>query len=325
MPIVDMNLNELNTYMGSSPRPDDFDEYWDRAIDELHAIDPDILIEEETSMNIPFATCYHLWFTGTGGARIHAKLVKPKSTSDDTTNNYKKPAVLKFHGYTMSSGDWTNLLPYAASGMIAAALDCRGQGGLSQDIGGVKGGTLYGFIIKGVESGPDALYFRHVFLDTKRLAEIIFDMDDVDTNKVYAGGASQGGALTLAVAALEPRIKKAASVYPFLSDFKRVWDQDFDVEAYSGLREYFRKFDPLHEKEDEFFNTLSYIDIQNLAPRIKSDVLLFTGLMDDICPPSTQFAVYNKISASKNILIYPDFKHEHLPGHQDKELSYFLD
>ena len=42
-----------------------------------------------------------------------------------------------------------------------------------------------------------------------------------------------------------------------------------------------------------------------------------TGLMDRICPPSTQFAAYNKISARKQVLIYPDFGHEMLPGHDD--------
>ena len=34
-------------------------------------------------------------------------------------------------------GDWQNKLSFVA-GFSVAALDCRGQGGLSEDIGGVK-------------------------------------------------------------------------------------------------------------------------------------------------------------------------------------------
>jgi len=41
------------------------------------------------------------------------------------------------------------------------------------------------------------------------------------------------------------------------------------------------------------------------------------GLMDQVCPPSTQFAAYNKIESEKSLRVYPDFGHEPLPGHDD--------
>ena len=62
---------------------------------------------------------------------------------------------------------------------------------------------------------------------------------------------------------------------------------------------------------------LSSSDIQNLAPRIAADVTIVTGLLDDICPPSTQFAVYNKIKSAKQRILYPDFGHEGLPDIND--------
>ena len=54
--------------------------------------------------------------------------------------------------------------------------------------------------------------------------------------------------LTLACAALEPRVKLAAPVYPFLSDYQRTWEMDLDVEAYAELRQFFRRFDPQHQR-----------------------------------------------------------------------------
>jgi cephalosporin-C deacetylase len=46
--------------------------------------------------------------------------------------------------------------------------------------------------------------------------------------------------------------------------------------------------------------------------------------MDTICPPSSQFAAYNKIQSPKSMEIYPDFGHENLPGFADKTFDFML-
>ena len=90
---------------------------------------------------------------------------------------------------------------------------------------------------------------------------------DIPAKKVGVMGGSQGGALTMACIGLVPEINRAAPVYPFLSDYKRVWDMDMDMRAYAEMRTFFRHHDPRHEREDEIFMKLGYIDIANLAPR----------------------------------------------------------
>lgn len=40
--MVDMPIKELEQYMGINPKPADFDEYWDKAIAEMKAVDPQI-------------------------------------------------------------------------------------------------------------------------------------------------------------------------------------------------------------------------------------------------------------------------------------------
>ena len=93
-------------------------------------------------------------------------------------------------------------------------------------------------------------------------------------------------------------------------------------DAYFELTNFFRMFDPRHEREEEIFTKLGYIDCQHLAPRIQAEVLMFTGLMDTICPPSTQFAAYNKVTAKKDVVLYPDYTHESLPGMIDRVFEF---
>lgn len=318
MPLLfDMPYEDLLTYEGTNPRPEDFDLFWDRSLAIMHAIDPQVkLIPAEFQAG--FADCYHLYFTGVGGARIYAKLLKPQKLTSPG------PAVLMFHGYSSNSGDWYDKLGYVAQGFTVAAMDCRGQGGRSEDPGGVKGWTLNGHIVRGLDDDPAHLLYRSVFLDTAQLAKIIMEMPEVDENRVGATGGSQGGGLTLACASLAPGIKRAAPVFPFLTDYQRVWEIDQDVDAYQELRDWFRRFDPRHERADEVFTQLGYIDVQHLVPRIRGEVFLAVGLMDTICPPSTQFAAYNKITAPKSLAVYPDFGHEDLPDIQDKVFQFML-
>jgi len=317
MPLVDMPLDQLKTYTGRNPRPDDFDAFWDASIAEMKSIDPklELVARESRAKSVEF---FDLFFTGVGGARVHAKYLRPAN------DRGPHPAVVVFHGYSGSSGDWFHLLGWVAAGFSVAALDCRGQGGLSQDTGVTTGTTHKGHIIRGLDDSPDKLLFRSIYLDCAQIAGLVMGMPEVAPKRVGATGGSQGGGLTLACASLEPRIKLAAPVFPFLCDYRRVWEMDLAAAAYEEIRSYFRTFDPHHEREDAIFTKLGYIDNQFLAPRIKAEVLMLTGLMDTICPPSTQFAAYNKITSAKSLVIYPDHGHEGLPGSSDKVLEFMM-
>jgi len=305
-------MDQLVRYLGRNPRPDDFDAYWAAALAELDALDPDAVLEPSPfTAAAGFAECFDLWFTGVGGARVYAKYLRPAAA------DAPHPALLKFHGYTMSSPDWSSMLGWVGRGYSVAALDCRGQGGRSEDPGGVRGNTQRGHIVRGLDDAPEKLLYRQIYLDCAELARIVMGFEEVDAARVGATGASQGGGLTLACAALEPKVRLAAPVYPFLTDYQRTWEMGLAVDAYQELQSHFRLFDPRHEREADTFTRLGYIDVQHLAPSIRGEVLLITGLNDTICPPSTQYAAFNRITAPKRHVLYPDFGHETLPGSDD--------
>src|SRR3984893_398337 len=202
MSVFEMPLDQLRSYTGRNPKPSDFEAYWERALRELDSTPPNPEFKPHPNP-ARFAECFDLWFTGVGGARIHAQYVRPRGEGTH-------PAVLKFHGYSGNAGDWFDKLPWAAQGMAVAAMDVRGQGGLSEDVGGVKGTTLRGQIVRGLSDHPDKLLFRQIFLDTVQLARVVMNLPEIDSGRVAASGGSQGGGLTIACAALEPRIVRAA-------------------------------------------------------------------------------------------------------------------
>ncbi len=317
--LIDMPIEELRTYQGCTPKPDDFERYWDESLAELAALDPEVELTP-AAFQCPCADCFDLRFTGVGGARIYAKLLRPRHPQG------RKPALVQFHGYSGNSGDWSDKLNFVAAGFTVASLDSRGQGGKSQDITPVNGMTLRGHIVRGMDDpDPKKLLFRSNFLDTAELVRIVMGLDGVDPARVGICGGSQGGGLTLACASLVPEVNRAAAVFPFLCDYRRVWNMDLAKQAYEEIQYYFRQVDPTHAHEEEFFTKLGYIDVQNLTPRIRCRTLMVTGLMDTVCPPSTQFAAYNKITAPKEVVFYPDFGHEGLPGNNDRIYRFMME
>ena len=229
MPNIDKPLHELLVYQGINPRPADFDSYWENSLAEMHAVDPQVELRP-AAFQAAGAECFDLYFTGVHGSRIHAKYLRPTHAAKP------HPAVLEFHGYSGNSGDWCHKLRFPSIGFAIASLDCRGQGGESEDLTSRTGNTFSGHIIRGLADDPGKLAFRDIYLDTAQLAKIVASFDEVDAGRIGAFGGSQGGALTLACAALAPDlIKRAVPVFPFLCDYQRVWEMDLAKNAYEEL------------------------------------------------------------------------------------------
>lgn len=315
-----INIEELKKYTGKAQSPQDFDDYWQKALAEMNALPLDY---EVVPVNIPsrVANAYNLYFQGVKGARIHCQLILPKNYDSST----KHKGIVMFHGYHCDSGDFQDKFIWAAEGFVVLALDARGQGGLSQDTTQTSGDVMKGLIIRGMEEGPDNLYYRSVYLDTAQAVKILMNYPGVDSKRIYAMGASQGGGLAIACAGLVPEIYRVQVSYPFLSDFRKAYELGAQTSAFEEIPYWFQFRDPLHKHEEEIFNTLEYIDIQNLAKNIRAEVYWSIGLQDTVVPPITQFAAYNKIKSSKHLMILPEYGHEYLPKIGDELRGFFID
>ncbi|HFI0641622.1 TPA: acetylxylan esterase [Streptococcus suis] len=296
-----MSLQEMESYLGRQEVPTDFDQFWQGHLSSLPDLPDFELVEKEVGLE--GVACSELTFIGQGGSKIFSKVIFPKKEE-------KIPVLFYFHGYQGQGPDWSELLKYTAVGIGVVAMDVRGQAGRSQDLGCFEGITVKGQVIRGMVQGPNHLFYKDVYLDVYQLIRLVSGFEEVDANRLMSYGASQGGALALIAAALYPNLSKTVSIYPFLSDFKRVLELGNNSEAYDELFRYFKYSDPFHETESKMLDTLSYIDIKNFASMIKCPVAMVTGLEDSVCPPSTQFAVYNRLQVEKQMKILPDYGHD---------------
>lgn len=311
-------IRNLDGYLGATEIPEDFYKFWDERMQEADRITLDYSVSQ--AKEVPsFDTCEYLdlWFRGMGGAQIYAKYLKPRSDKP-------VPLVLQFHGYPGASRSWLEQSSYAGMGMALIAVDCPGQGGYGEDLGGFMGTTVSGHLIAGLDGPLEQMYYVRFHQNMRILCRIVRKLNGIDLGRVFVNGGSQGGGLGLACAALNgDLINRAAILYPFLSDFRMIWELGADTIAYEGIRYYSRWFDPDGEKAEQWFSKLGYIDSKNFATMVRCPVLFGSGLADTICPPKTQCAVYNNLNCPKKRYLYPGFGHEEIQDFDDLILDFF--
>lgn len=317
MSVTEQQIRQWDSYLGSTPMPEDFDDFWDARMAQADAVPLEYTIADSEIPHYAACRYYDLWFTGMDGAKLYAKYLLPRSERP-------VPLVLQFHGYPGASRSWLEQSSFAGMGMALIAMDCPGQGGFSQDVGGYLGTTVTGHIVAGLDGGPENLYYVRLYQNVRILCRIVRELQEIDPDKVFVNGGSQGGGIGLACCALNPElINRAAILYPFLSDYRMVWELGADQIAYEGIRYYDRWFDADGEQAEGWFHRLGYIDSKNFAHRVRCPVLFGTGLEDEICPPKTQCAVYNNLNCPKERRLYPGFAHEEIQEFDDLVLDFF--
>ncbi|HWI51958.1 MAG TPA: acetylxylan esterase [Symbiobacteriaceae bacterium] len=301
MPTLDWPLERLTEYLPPLTREADFDQFWADALAELAAV-PVTGTLNRLDYPCDNVAVYRLEYPTCGGQTVTAWYLLPVPA---LRRGVRIPAIAAFHGYGHSKGRVTDHLHWVLQGYAVLAMDTRGQAGDTADCSLPVGGQMTGRMTQGIHN-PATYYYRGVFQDALRAVQWLRTRPEIDPARVVATGNSQGGGLTLAVAALDPQLAAAMPDVPYLCNFRRAVDVH-TAGPYNELLEYMKR---RPEHVSTVFRTLSYFDNMNLAERIACPVLCSVALIDTICPPSTVFAAYNRITAPKEIRIYPYNGHE---------------
>jgi cephalosporin-C deacetylase len=307
----DLNNEELACYRGTGQRPEDFEAFWQGIVADL----PDATNVEwrQADFQIPGFEMLELRFRGHDGSTIQARAMLPQAEDGKPC-----PVAFNFHGYSASGAAWGDMLAMGAYGYACIAMDCRGQGGQSNDAAAYPGWGVSGYLTRGITAGPRQSYYARVYQDMVQLVRLTQADGRFDPACMATVGGSQGGGLAIVCAALCPEIAFTAAAYPFMSDFQRVYEMDMARDAYDDLAIWLKRFSPTGTRHAELFAALAYLDVQHFAPMVHNPVLFASSLRDRICPPSTQYAVFNKLAGPKHLIAYPEHGHEELPGFWDQ-------
>ncbi|HVY51428.1 MAG TPA: alpha/beta fold hydrolase [Devosia sp.] len=318
MPFYDLNAADLPAYRSSVTPPADFDSFWSGTLEEARQF-PLAATFEPYEAGLPLVDVFDVTFAGFGGHPIKGWYIRPAGMK-----RADRGAVVKFIGYNGGRGFPQEHLLWPASGRPVLVMDTRGQGsgwapGDTPDPVGSEPAHA-GFMTRGIAS-PKTYFYRRVFTDTTRAIEALRARAEIDPGRIATVGGSQGGALALVAASLDPTVKAVASDVPFLSDFPRAVglaprDPYGEVARYLAVH---------RDMVGTAFATLNYFDVVNHVRKAKASALFSVGLMDTICPPSTVYAAFNAYAGRKRIEAYSFNDHEGGGGFQERKQIAFMD
>lgn len=283
--------SDLSGFESTTQRPADFDTFWADTRAELDRTPMSLELARSSLRSTPDVDTYEVTYTSFGGAHVFGWLCVPAGGG-------KRPGLVVYPGYSASPGvprAWARL------GYVVFQVSPRAHHKSDVDVNP----GFPGLMTSGIDS-PATYTYRGVYCDAWRAIDVLLQRDEVDTSRIGVTGGSQGGALALIAAAGRPEVTALAADVPFLTSIRDALRLGSSY-PYEEVKDYLR-LQPTYEQR--VLDTLDHVDTINFANRITAPALLSIGLRDDICPPQTGYALYNRLSCPKDLRVYPDGAHE---------------
>lgn len=277
-------------------RPADFNSFWEKGKAELKNVPMDMkmtLLPERSSAN---SNVYVVNVQGYGNSRLYGMLAVPKKEG-------KYPAVLQVPG--------AGIRPYfpdlevADQGVIVFTIGIHGIPVDMQPVvyDNLNNGALKGYFFFNADN-KDRYYYKRVYLNCVRANDVIASLPQFDGVNLAVSGNSQGGALSIITAALDNRVKHLAAVHPALSDLT-----GYLHGRAGGWPHIFSESNQWYSNSTQVKETIAYYDVVNFAKDVKVNGYYTWGFNDEVCPPTSYYAVYNVIDAPKQTAVYHDSGH----------------
>ncbi len=268
----------------STPRPSDFDEFWDAklAAQANIPINP-VLTPAQTDVPGVEMSIFAL---DALGSTAHGYLAKP-------VGDGKFPAVIQLQYAGVYALNVHGDAERAAEGWLVLNVDSHDK--LPSD---PSGNIPQGYQAIG-NADREKSYFLDMYLRDSRVLDYLLTRPDWDGRTIVLTGGSMGGQQSLALAGLRPdRITAALVCVPAGAD------ANADLHGRKAGYPFWPSDNP------DAMRTALYFDTVNFASRIKAPVLAGMGFIDTISPPAGVWTMLNQIPGPTEPLPMIDSEHD---------------
>lgn len=271
--------------------PKDFDDFWKKALDEARQIDLNptkVLLPERCTKDVNvYEVSYH---NNRWGSKMYGILSIPVKPG-------KYPALLRVPGAGVRpySGD-----TYTATGKcIVLEIGIHGVPvTMEQKVyDDLANAALNGYWDTNLEN-PDRNAYKRVVTGAVRGVDMIASLDEWDGKTVGVTGSSQGGFLSLAVAALDKRVTFLAAVHDAMCDYEA------ELHGVAGGWPHYFYHAKMNAITKARLEGARYYDGVNFARRITVPGWYSFGYNDEVVPPTSAYGLYNTIKAPKILSLY---------------------
>jgi cephalosporin-C deacetylase len=282
-------------YLSRVLKPHDFDAFWDDVLRQAAAVTLDAEVVPDPLRTSDDVEVFEGFYTSLDHVRVASWYCRPARRAE------RSPAIMFLPGYQM---DPPIPKEWARKGYIALSVAPRGKLRSNRHFNpGYPNLLTYNIVDRHTYA------YRGFYVDTWRGIDFLLSRPEVDGTRIGVVGSSQGGGLTITTAAMRPEVRAAAAGAPYLCGFMDAIDLTHTY-PYEEINDYLR----LHpERRAEVENTLAYFDGINFAEKIACPIVMNIGLQDNVCPPETGYALFNRIGTSDKQL-YPYDGHGHDAG-----------
>ncbi len=271
--------------------PKDFDDFWKKALDEARQIDLNptkVLLPERCTKDVNvYEVSYH---NNRWGSKMYGILSIPVKPG-------KYPALLRVPGAGVRpySGD-----TYTATGKcIVLEIGIHGVPvTMEQKVyDDLANAALNGYWDTNLEN-PDRNAYKRVVTGAVKGVDMIASLDEWDGKTVGVTGSSQGGFLSLAVAALDKRVTFLAAVHDAMCDYEA------ELHGVAGGWPHYFYHAKMNAITKARLEGARYYDGVNFARRITVPGWYSFGYNDEVVPPTSAYGLYNTIKAPKILSLY---------------------
>ena len=317
------------TEIVSAPdKQSDFDSYWAAAKAQLAAVPINATLTEIPAKSSDKRKVYLVEMQSIADG-LSGDPVIIRGYYAEPQDGKKHPVLIHFQGYDSEyrpGGD--SAIPWCmnanwdteeSANWAEFILSNRGQSVNNRPASGRDDGiqedfvNIYGDWFAYEFGNKDKYYYRGAYMDCLRAIDFMASRETSDMQNLFAEGGSQGGAFTVAAAALsDHKFNAIAPSITFMGDFPDY----FEIVSWPS---YVAKSCQAEINNNggsmtdaDMYAFLSYYDTKNLATSIDCPLITSVGLQDNVCPPHTNLASYNNVqttAADKQVVFNAELQH----------------